>query len=67
MIVAIGWIALALGGGYIIGGLALFFLTAIGRGGLGSLPMALAGAAIAVIVWLSLVAWLSPLSIGWGV
>ena len=63
MIEVIGWIALALGGAWALGALAVFFGSGAGLRGLESLPGALALGAIVAVAWIALVIWWSPLAI----
>jgi hypothetical protein len=64
MIEALGWIALAGGGAWALGCLALMLGMGVGAGGLETIPRGLFAGAIVAIVWIILVVWWSPLAIG---
>ena len=64
MIVAIGWIAVALLGAWLIGALVVGIVSGFGLGGLESLPPALFCGAVAAIAWLVFVLWISPITVG---
>jgi hypothetical protein len=65
--ILIGWIAIAVIGGYAVFAATLTASLWALRGGLEVIPAALFLAACATAIWLGVVAWLSPLAIGWGV
>jgi hypothetical protein len=64
LIETIGWIALALGGAYLLGALGIFIGTGLGRGGLEAVPRGFAFGAVIAVGWIALVVWWSPLTIG---
>lgn len=63
MIEAIGWIALAGGGAWLFGALAVMLGMGFGLGGLETIPRGLFAGVVVVIGWIALVVWWSPLSI----
>lgn len=66
MIEVLGWMSLALVGGYfVVSGVVVIALTLM-RGGLETIPHALILGALAGLGWLAVFVWLSPLSFGWG-
>ncbi|MEO0782691.1 MAG: hypothetical protein AAFZ46_13135 [Pseudomonadota bacterium] len=64
MIEALGWIALAFGGGYAVF-VGLFLLT--GGGSLEGAIQSFFASIFCAVAWVIFIAWLSPLSISFGV
>ncbi len=67
MMAVIGWIATALVGAYFVflAVVRIFDAMNMGPEGLGALPLMLASGFIASIIWVVIIVWLSPLTIGW--
>ena len=63
--VVTGWIAVAAVGGYVVFAVVVLSVLTVGRGGLEDIPLAVFLGTVVTIAWLALIAWLSPLHVGW--